>query len=70
VRVYETAGRKTTAKVQVNDGLLGDVIAAEEVDLMERPLEKSSATLKEGVVTMSVPAHGIASVRLKLERRP
>ena len=70
VRVYETAGRKTTAKVQVNGGLLGDVIAAEEVDLMERPLEKSSATLKEGVVTMTVPAHGIASVRLKLERRP
>ncbi|HOX05447.1 MAG TPA: glycoside hydrolase family 38 C-terminal domain-containing protein [Planctomycetota bacterium] len=69
VRVYETAGRKTTARLRFDRQVLGAAAGAAETDVLERPLGKSSAK-KAGAdaVTVAVPAHGIATVVVKLKR--
>lgn len=68
VRVYETAGRRTTAKLKFNTDLVGEIASAAEVDLMERPAAKPTAKTNGDTVSISVPARGIASVSVKLKR--
>jgi alpha-mannosidase len=70
LRLYETAGRKATAKLRFNREVLGAVGGAGETDILERPLAKSSAR-KAGsdAVQVTVPAHGIATVTVKLGKR-
>lgn len=68
VRLFETAGKKTTARIKVNAKAAGRVKAAREVDLMERPQAKSGATLQQGAVRVTVPPRGLVSVLLELER--
>jgi alpha-mannosidase len=68
LRVYETAGKDTEATLTLNPALLGAVTAAEEVDLMERPLPTSTAPADGNTVTVKVPAYGIASVKVGVSR--
>ncbi len=68
VRVYETAGRETTAVIKLNTDLLGEATDAEEVDLMERPVTDPTARAQGGTVSVRVPPRGIASVRWKLSK--
>jgi alpha-mannosidase len=64
LRLLETAGRATTARLELAP-LLGTPKAVEEIDFLERPAAKGTARLASGVVSVDVPAHGVASVRLR-----
>ena len=68
VRLFETAGKKTTARITTDAKLLGKVAEATEVDVLERPLAASAATVANGTARLAVPAHGLATVRLALVR--
>jgi alpha-mannosidase len=63
-RLLETSGKASTARLDVAP-LLGAPTGAEEVDLLERPVAKGTARLGSGAVTVSVPAYGVASVRVR-----
>jgi len=69
VRVYETAGRETLARIEPDGQWFGKPAEAAEVDLMERPLAGSTARIEDGAVTVKVPAFGIATVSIALKRR-
>jgi alpha-mannosidase len=64
LRVFETAGRATTARLELAP-LLGTPKAVEEIDFLERPVAKGTARLASRAVSVDVPAHGVASVRLR-----
>lgn len=64
VRLYEFAGEETQAEVRLHESLVGTEASAIETDLLERPLEQSTATLAEGALNVTIPANGIATVRL------
>jgi alpha-mannosidase len=67
LRLVETAGKAATASVRI-PATLGQPVRATETDLMERPLPKSTAKLRGDVVTVTIPPHGIASLRIDLAR--
>jgi len=64
VRLCETAGKPTQARVRLHAGMMGTVSRAVEVDLMERELDESSAKAAADGFSVKVPAYGIASVKL------
>lgn len=66
-RVQETAGKAAVAKVMLSPALLGKVGDVVEVDLLERPVAKSSAGKVAGGFSVKVPAYGIASVRVTFQ---
>ncbi len=66
LRLLETAGRATTARLELAP-LLGTPTAVEEIDFLERPVAKGTARLASGAVSVDVPAHGVASVRVRFE---
>jgi alpha-mannosidase len=68
LRFFDPTGRATTARATLNAAVLGKVLDAVEVDLLERPLQASSAKVKGNTVSVSLPARGIASVRVRLKR--
>ena len=63
-RLLETAGKDTQANVVLDKALLGTVASADEVDLLERPIDSSSAKSTKDGFRVSVPAHGITSVNV------
>jgi alpha-mannosidase len=63
-RLLETAGKATTARLELAP-LLGTPTAADEVDFLERPVAKGTARLGSGGVTVDLPAHGVATVRVR-----
>ena len=67
VRLFETAGRAAEAKVTLDGELMGTVAAAEEVDLLERPVAASTAKTTAAGFAVRVPGHGIASVKVTFE---
>jgi alpha-mannosidase len=68
-RLYDTAGKTSAAKVTLDAALFGRPEEAQEVDLLERPVEKSTARTTSGGFSVSVPGHGIASVLVKFAGR-
>jgi alpha-mannosidase len=64
--LLETAGRASTARLELAP-LLGTPTAAEEVDFLERPVPNGSARLASSAVTVDVPAHGVACVRVRFD---
>jgi alpha-mannosidase len=66
LRLLETAGKAATARLDLAS-LLGTPTAVEEVDLLERPVAKGTARLASGAVTVDVPAHGVATVRVRFD---
>jgi alpha-mannosidase len=67
LRLLEAEGRAGKATIDVDEAMLGRPSAAEEVDLLERPLTGGTVRLAGSSVTVDVPAHGIASVRLRFD---
>ena len=68
VHLYETAGKKTVARIALNAAILGTPAEAVEVDFMERPLEVSTAKVTADGFSVTVPAYGIAAVKLTLAK--
>jgi alpha-mannosidase len=66
IRLLETAGKATTARLDLAP-LLGTPTAAEEVDFLERRVAKGTARLAARSVSVDVPAHGVASVRVRFD---
>jgi len=64
IRMFEAEGKKTTARIKIS-GLTGSGAQAIETDVLERPLDKSTASFDGEVLTVSVPAYGQASVAIK-----
>jgi len=64
VRLYEFEGKDTEAKVRLSNLLVPADSAAVETDLLEQPLEVGNAAMAGDVLTVKVPAHGIATVKL------
>jgi alpha-mannosidase len=65
---FDPSGAGATATASFNEAILGRPVSAAEVDLMERPLAASSARVEGDTVAVSVPAFGIASVKVTLAR--
>jgi alpha-mannosidase len=65
-RLLETAGRASTARLELAP-LLGAPTAAQEIDLLERPVPKGTGRLASGTVSVDVPAHGVTSVRVRFD---
>jgi alpha-mannosidase len=63
VRLWESQGIETTAKIKI-DGLVDAKAKAVETDTLERPVAKSSAKFDGKILTVKVPAHGIATVKI------
>ncbi len=64
LRLFETDGKEGKASVLFNDSLLGKIAGVEEVDILERPLDKSTARLSDKGIEVEVPAYGIVSLKL------
>lgn len=65
LRLYEVEGQETVARLQLAPELAGGGTAAVEVDTLERPLDSSGAHIEQGVLTVKLPAFGIATVRVE-----
>jgi len=63
VRMFETLGKSVTAKVRLH-GLVKPDSKAEECDILERPVAKSSAKMDGEVLSVKVPAFGQSTVRI------
>ena len=61
IRLVEIAGKDTEAQVRITD-LVKPGTPAKQTDLLERPLQKAHAKMLGDVLTVKVPAYGIASV--------
>jgi alpha-mannosidase len=68
LRFFDPTGRATTARATLNAAVLGKVRDAVEVDLLERPVPRSSAKVKGNTVSVSLPSRGIATVQVRLQR--
>jgi alpha-mannosidase len=64
LRLYEMAGRRTTAQVRLSERLVPAAAAAVETDILERPLAQSSARLQGGILSVDIPPFAVATVRI------
>jgi len=64
LRLYEFEGIETQAQVAISERLVPSGAPAVETDLLEQPLASSTARLTDGVLTVSIPPFGIATVKL------
>ncbi len=67
LRFYEVDGKETDLTVHVQPGLADAFTEALEVDLLERPWTPNTARYADGKLTVTVPGHGITSVKLRRE---
>jgi len=67
IRICEVQGRETTAVISLDMKLLGKLVSAVETDLMERPLEESTAKIAGSTIRVAVPSRGITTVMVKLK---
>ncbi len=70
IRLYEAQGTRCTASVEFKDTIFGRVEGARETDLLERPLKKGTARVKNNGFVVEMPAYGIATVRVRLSGSP
>ena len=66
-RLLETGGRAANASVALNPKVFGAIADAVEVDLLERPLEASTAANRDDRFDVKIPGHGIASVKVSFQ---
>ena len=64
VRLYEFGGEETEAQVRLSSMLCEPSSAAVETDLLEQPAEANTARMEGDVLTVRLPAFGIATVRV------
>jgi alpha-mannosidase len=65
---FDPTGEPATAVTSFDREILGRPVVATEVDLLERPVAESSASVLDDAVAVRVPARGIASVKVTLAR--
>ena len=65
VRLYEMEGRATTARVRLDEALAPAKATAVETDALEQPLKENTARFGKGVLSVKIPAFGMATVRIR-----
>ncbi|MCY3020428.1 MAG: glycosyl hydrolase-related protein [Planctomycetota bacterium] len=65
VRLYETEGRATTARVKLDECLAAPDAAAVETDVMERPLKTNTAKMAKGTLSVKVLPFSMVTVRIR-----
>lgn len=69
LRFFDPTGKAAVARAEFDRDVLGKVGKATEVDLLERPVRKSSARVAgANSVSVKVPVRGMASVMVRLRR--
>lgn len=63
IRMFESEGRDTQAKVRVSD-IVKPGAKAVETDILERPLPDNTALMDGDILTVKVPKYGHCSVRI------
>jgi alpha-mannosidase len=64
IRLYEFEGRETTARVRLSRVLAEPDSAAVETDILEQPLDENTATMDGDVLSVTIPAFGVATVKV------
>ena len=64
LRLFNPTEKAVVATFTLNSSLLPKPVKVEEVDLIERPVAKSKARLAGNKITVTVPARGLASVKV------
>jgi len=64
LRLYETDGRAVKAQVKFDPEVVEPDSPVVETDLLERPLQSSTARMEGEVLRVWVPARGIVTVRI------
>jgi alpha-mannosidase len=64
LRLVEVEGKETEAQVGLSPALIPEGAAAVEADTLERPLGESGARIEDGILFVTLPAFGIATVRI------
>lgn len=64
VRLYEMEGKATTAQLRLDACLAAPGAPAVETDLLEQPLVKNTARMKDGVLSVRVPPFGLVAVKI------
>jgi len=64
IRLYEMEGMATIARVKLDTALVAPNATAVQTDLLEHPLPVNTAKLIDGVLTVAVPAYGMATVQI------
>jgi len=65
VRLYETEGRATTARLKLDSCLAAPDASVVETDILERPLKENSAKMARGTLSVKVPPFGTVTVKVK-----
>ena len=65
IRLYEVLGRRTKAQVRIDPSLAGPTARAVQTDLLERPTKTNTAAMQDGVLTVSLPAYGVVTVKVE-----
>ncbi|MBM4457061.1 MAG: alpha-mannosidase [Chloroflexi bacterium] len=65
---FDPTGDAATVSIHFDEKLLGRPVAATEVDLMERPLARSTAAVVGDAVTANLPYRGIVSIKVGWDR--
>jgi len=68
-RLFEADGKAADARVALSKALLGRIADAAEVDLLERPIDPSTAKATKTGFTVRIAANGIASVKVAFKDR-
>ena len=68
LRLFESEGRRTTARIRLNREMLGRVASVVETDLLERPVPKSTARVTADGIRVALSKRGIATVLVKLRK--
>ncbi len=67
VRLTETAGKTTNAKVRINKEFLGKITNVNEVDFLENEIGNSSAKIIANGFSVKIGANAIASVKAQFD---
>ncbi len=68
IRLFDTTGKKKKARIEIDETLIGQVITATEVDILERPTANNSVIAKGNNITVEIPAFGIATIKADIKR--
>ena len=66
---FDPTGEDSTIVARINEQILGRPSSATEVDLMERPVARSTATLAGDSIRAKLPSRGIVSIKVGFEGR-
>lgn len=64
LRLYETDGKAVEAQVRLDSSFIKPGSSAVETDILERPIPNSTARLDGDILKVTVPAFGIATVKI------